>query len=50
MITKMPPAADVMVKASPRNIAEIAIATNISVRRTTEEVTGEIYFNPSSHK
>ena len=34
------------VKDSPRRIVEIVMETMISFKRITEEVTGEIFFNP----
>jgi hypothetical protein len=34
------------VKDSPRRIVEIITETMISFKRITEEVTGEIFFNP----
>ena len=37
------------VKVSPRSIVEIITDTIISFKRITEEVTGEIFFNPLDH-
>jgi len=47
---KIAPKLEITVKAPPRKIVEIETATTISVKRTTEEVTGEICFSPLSHK
>ena len=46
IIIKTAPMPDTTVKDSPRKIVEIITDTIISFKRITDEVTGEIFFNP----